>query len=398
MKIIGAIQGDVQANFFHSLGDHVQVQHAAPPADFDYNDAINRIQTAEAGLQQVPTNSAAITVNAQAIATNAGNITQHETDIASNTDEIGEMQDFFEITNNAYTGKIAHANKNEIVIENLRAVESAQGTDPDDGAPRGFLLTTGYCTEKLQLLEDGRVESVLEQDDPAENDASIVRWFYRFGAADGQTGNDRHEYDGLYMEHHRVDAAGNVRPSAQQTDRQKVSFSISRDKPNLSIEAKTKNNNEYIAKIVKDVDHYFAVDHAGKTLATHLVAGQLAATTISAGSRAILQQDGLTFFTAAPNANADNWVFKIGPNGPEPAPNAPVAGDPSRSHASQMGYARCKVRLHWQLAVLVRHDKPYSGTAQAQSQPHSGVPAIKHNCQRLAQWTQCHTHDCEQVD
>ena len=98
MKIIGAIQGDVQANFFHSLGDHVQVQHAAPPADFDYNDAINRLQTAEAELQQVPTNSAAITVNAQAIATNAGNITQHETDIASNTDEIGELQDFFEIT------------------------------------------------------------------------------------------------------------------------------------------------------------------------------------------------------------------------------------------------------------------------------------------------------------
>ena len=32
-------------------------------------------------------------------------------------------------------------------------------------------------------------------------------------------------------------------------------------------------------------------------------------------------------------------MFKIGPNGPEPAPNAPVAGDPSRSHASQMGSA-----------------------------------------------------------
>ena len=116
MKIIGAIQGDVQANFFHSLGDHVEVQQHAP-ADFDYDDAINRIQTAEAGLQQVPTNSAAITVNAQAIATNAGNITQHETDIGANADEIGELQEFFEVANNAYTGKIAHANKNEIVIE-----------------------------------------------------------------------------------------------------------------------------------------------------------------------------------------------------------------------------------------------------------------------------------------
>ena len=65
MKIIGAIQADVQNDFFHSLGEmseHIEVQQHAP-ADFDYDDAINRIQAAEAGLGQVPTNTAAIAAN-----------------------------------------------------------------------------------------------------------------------------------------------------------------------------------------------------------------------------------------------------------------------------------------------------------------------------------------------
>ena len=62
MKIIGAIQGDVKGDFFHSLGDHEEDQHHAP-ADFDYDDAINRIQAAEAGLQQVPANTLAIQTN-----------------------------------------------------------------------------------------------------------------------------------------------------------------------------------------------------------------------------------------------------------------------------------------------------------------------------------------------
>jgi len=345
MKIIGAIQGDVQADFFHSLGEHVEVQHHAPE-DFDYDDAINRIQTAEAGLQQVPTNTAgvvangaAITVNAAAIAVNGGNITQHETDIAANVDEIGELQEFFEVANNAYTGKIAHANKNEIVIENLRAVESAQGTDPDDGAPRGFLLTTGYCTEKLHLLEDGRVEATFQQDDPAENDDSKLYWAYRFGAENGETGNDRHEYDGLFMQHGRQDASGNIRPSAQQTDLQTVTLACSKDKPNLSIEARTKNPDVDIVQVFKDPNHYFRIDGSGYTKASVLETMLHVCTNPQGQLRATLQHDGLKFFSAHPNGNFDNWAFKLGPNGLEPAPNAPVAGDPSRSHASQMGSA-----------------------------------------------------------
>jgi hypothetical protein len=41
MKIIGAIQADVQSDFFHSLGEseHTEVQQHAP-ADFDYDGAI----------------------------------------------------------------------------------------------------------------------------------------------------------------------------------------------------------------------------------------------------------------------------------------------------------------------------------------------------------------------
>ena len=53
MKIIGAIQAEVPSDFFHSLGEHTEVQHHAP-ADFDYDDAIGRIQNAEAGLAPQP--------------------------------------------------------------------------------------------------------------------------------------------------------------------------------------------------------------------------------------------------------------------------------------------------------------------------------------------------------
>ena len=352
MKIIGAIQGDVQADFFHSLGDHVEVQHHAPE-DFDYDDAIARIQTAEAGLQQVPTNTnaiaangTAITVNAAAIATNAGNITQHETDIATNaadigvhSNEIGEFQEFFRTENNVYTGTIAHSDKNQIVIENLRAVQSAPGTNPDDGAPRGFLLTTGYCTEKLELLEDGRVESNFQQNDPAENDDSKLYWAYRFGAENGETGNDRHEYDGLFMQHGRQDASGVIRGSADQPDFQTVALACSKDTPNLSIEARTKNPDVDIVQVFKDPNNYFRIDGSGFTKASVLETMIHVCTNPQGQARATLQHDGLRFFSAPPNGNFDNWAFKLGPNGLEPAPNAPVAGDPSRSHASQMGSA-----------------------------------------------------------
>mgnify|MGYP003325704505 CR=1 FL=1 len=65
------------------------------------------------------------------------------------------------------------------MIENLRAVQSAPGTNPVDNLPRGFVLTTGYCTQKFELLDDGRVESIFLQDDPAENDDSKLYWAYR---------------------------------------------------------------------------------------------------------------------------------------------------------------------------------------------------------------------------
>ena len=197
MKIIGAIQADVQSDFFHSLGEseHTEVQQHAP-ADFDYDGAINRIQAAELGLVQVPNNTLAIATNVTAIANNSTSVATHDTDIGVNTTDIddnttiigahtgvlGGLSEFFEVDaqdpNVLFTGKIQHGTRNYVEIENVRAVESAQGTNPTDGAPRGFLVTTGYCTEKLSMLDDGRVELSASIPDPDVNpaDGSTLEW------------------------------------------------------------------------------------------------------------------------------------------------------------------------------------------------------------------------------
>ena len=353
MKIIGAIQGDVQGDFFHSLGDHEEDQHHAP-ADFDYDDAIGRIQAAEAGLQQVPTNTLAVAQNQVDIDANETSIEENENSIAANVaaieenennitglaTDLGVIQEFFEEdAQGALTGNIAHETNNEVVIENLRAVESAQGTDPEDGGPRGFLLTTGYCTEKLELIDDGRVSATFKADDPAESDDSKLYWTYRFGAKDGETGADRHEHDGLLLEHGREDASGAVRPFVQQTDLQQVELSCSKDKPNLKILARTKNNDSSIVEIIKDENNFLKMTSEGTVQAGQFEADVMYMKDGLGDERAVMDSDALLFFNTDPNAQYDNWAFKFGPNGPEPAASAPVAGDPSRTHASQMGSA-----------------------------------------------------------
>ena len=82
------MQADVQSDFFHSLGEHTEVQQHAP-ANFDYDDAINRIQVAEAGLGQVPTNTAAI-------AANTLGRTDHTTSLGEHADELDQLSEFFE--------------------------------------------------------------------------------------------------------------------------------------------------------------------------------------------------------------------------------------------------------------------------------------------------------------
>ena len=339
MKIIGAIQGDVQGDFFHSLGDHEEDQHHAP-ADFDYDDAGCGSRVATSPYQHTRHcpkrgkhyhkrkrhyyNETAIEENDNSIAVNAAAVAANEDDITNLATDLGGVQEFFEEgANDVLTGKMRHDTKHQIVVENLRAVESAQGTDPEDGEPRGFLLTTGYCTEKLQLLDDGRVTSTFKADDPAENDDSKLFWTYRFGAKDGETGADRHEHDGLLLEHGREDASGAVRPFVQQTDLQQVELSCSKDKPNLKILARTKNNDSSIVEIIKDENNFLKMTSEGTVQAGQFEADVMYMKDGIGDERAVMNSDALLFFNTDPNPQYDNWAFKFGPNGPEPAASAP---------------------------------------------------------------------------
>ena len=239
MKIIGAIKADVQSDFFHSLGEseHIEVQQHAP-ADFDYANAINRIQAAELGLAQVPTNTAEIDDNAIII--------------GAHTDLLGGLSEFFEVdAQDEFTGKIQHGTRNYVEIENVRAVESAQ-TNPTDGMPRGFLVTTGYCTEKFQMLDDGRVELVQNAADPAVDpaDGSTLAWTYQLGGQDGETDADRHLYDGLTFVHHRLDENGDARAEAQQPDYQHISLRATTDEASLYIRSDSKAANTNIVEFV----------------------------------------------------------------------------------------------------------------------------------------------------
>ena len=91
MKIIGAVNADVSSDFFHSFGEHTEVQHHAPD-DFDYDQTVAQIVQAEQSLQaiqpQVAANTADITTNATGITTNATGITTNATGVAANAADI----------------------------------------------------------------------------------------------------------------------------------------------------------------------------------------------------------------------------------------------------------------------------------------------------------------------
>ena len=339
MKIIGAIQADVGADFFKSLGDHEEEQHHAPE-DFDYDEAINRIQTAEAGLQQVPLNTAQIATNVTNIATNDTDLTTLETIVDANADNIEALDKFFETTNNSYSGTIRHVDKHQITIENLRCVESSSNVTPADGLQRGLMVTTGYCSEKFQMLDDGRVVMITQADDPDESDASKLQWSYEFGSASGQVGPNRARFDGLTFQHVRLDASGQERSDVQQTEKQLVMLRASTDEPNLYIEARDKNSEVPIAEIVKDDLNYFVVDDEGQTVASNLaVANTLRLWNSSANPRVTLDGTALKFFTSAPNNAGDNWEVQVTAAGYQSATEQPVPGNPSRTHAVQVGSA-----------------------------------------------------------
>ena len=72
------------------------------------------------------------------------------------------MTDFFEVdAQDNFTGNMKlKGGHNYIEIPNIRAVKSDQNVMPADSLPRGLVFTSGYCTEKLLMLEDARVEMV----------------------------------------------------------------------------------------------------------------------------------------------------------------------------------------------------------------------------------------------
>ena len=339
MKIIGAIQADVGADFFKSLGDHEEEQHHAPE-DFDYDEAINRIQTAEAGLQQVPLNTAQIATNVTNIASNDTDITTLESIVDANADNIEALDKFFETTNNSYSGTIRHVDKHQITIENLRCVESSSNVTPVDGLQRGLFVTTGYCSEKFQMLNDGRVVMITQSDDPDESDASKLQWSYEFGSASGQVGPNRAQFDGLTFQHVRLDASGQERSNVQQTEKQLVMLRASTDEPNLYIEARSKESEQPIVEIVKDDVNYFVVDDEGQTVASNLaVANTLRLWNSSANPRVTLDGTALKFYSSTPNNAGDNWEVLITAAGYQSKTEQPVPGNPSRTHAVQVGSA-----------------------------------------------------------
>ena len=343
MKIIGAVTADVSDDFFHSLGEHAEVQHHAPE-DFDYDQAIARIATAEAELAQVNTNTQNIASNSTAIGTNQTAIgtktSQDDHDEVANT--VGDLEDFFEASGNAFTGKIRHATKNEVVIENLRAVESAVGTNPQDGGQRGFLLTTGHCTEKLKLIQDGRVEMVHQVADPAVSpaDGSQLQWSYGLGAQKDATGADRHKFDGLSFVHTRLDENEDERSDGEQTDLQKVTLRASKSAPSLYIEARSKDANVDILEIKKDTSNYFIVDRNGNSfLSKAYIARDIDFWNSQGNIRASLDDSSLKFYTEDPNVAETNWAVRLSSAGIQYPTDVPVAGDPSRRHALQVGSA-----------------------------------------------------------
>ena len=96
MKIIGAVNADVSSDFFHSFGEHTEVQHHAPD-DFDYDQTVAQIVQAEQSLQAIQPQVAANTAD---IATNTTGITTNTTNVTATTAKADGIAQFFDIDAN----------------------------------------------------------------------------------------------------------------------------------------------------------------------------------------------------------------------------------------------------------------------------------------------------------
>ena len=399
MKIIGAVNADVSSDFFHSFGEHTEVQHHAPD-DFDYDQTVAQIVQAEQSLQaiqpQVAANTADIATNSTGITTNAADITTNTTNVATNTTGIATnttnvTTNAADITTNttnvtATTAKAdgiaqffdidANFTKDHINLVNPRAVVQ-QGNTGDDFPP-GLYFPQGTCSEYLQLIDDGRVQSIHSLD--AGNSTS-ERWSYMFGAADEEDDpNTRQQYDGIRMEGNAMYDDTNDQRLANQPNRQVVQIKCSNEVANLEIVSKSKTSENTPIVFVEGSQRKFVVDRAGDVDADSIKAGGVQLKTNTNAVRATLASDSLRFFNAAPNAQSDNYNLRVNGAGLdgfftmimdkssastsdyitvrkgsggntailtrltheglwEPQVAAPVAGDPSRTHAPQHGSA-----------------------------------------------------------
>ena len=371
MKIIGAVNADVSSDFFHSFGEHTEVQHHAPD-DFDYDQTVAQIVQAEQSLQaiqpQVAANTADIATNSTGITTNAADITTNTTNVTATTAKADGLAQFFDID--------ANFTKDHINLVNPRAV--AQQGNTGDAFPPGLYLTQGTCSEYLQLIDDGRVQAIHSVD--AGNNTS-ERWSYMFGAADEEDGpNTRQQYDGIRMEGNAMYDDTNDQRLANQPNRQVVQIKCSKDVANLEIVSKSKTSANTPIVFVEGSQRKFVVDRAGDVDADSIKTGGVQLKTNTNDVRATLASDSLRFFNADPNAQADNYNLRVNGAGLdgffnmimdkssastsdyitvrkgsgantavltrltheglwEPQVAAPVAGDPSRTHAPQHGSA-----------------------------------------------------------
>ena len=156
MKIIGDIEADVSANFFHSLGDHVETQHHAP-ADFNYDQAAAAVLAAQADLTAA---AGDIIANTAAIATKSAqaDMLQAQADIATNTTavatkstqadmllaqaELAGLGKFVDVPNK----KLVHEDDHFLAVDNLRVV-AVDNPAPTDNVPAGLFFTKGTFSE-----------------------------------------------------------------------------------------------------------------------------------------------------------------------------------------------------------------------------------------------------------
>ena len=230
-----------------------------------------------------------------------------------------------------------------------------------------------------------------------------------FGAADGEDGAaDRQQHDGIRMEGNALyDTNDNRLTDANQPDRQVVQIKCSNEVANLEIVSKSKTSANTPIVFVEGSQRKFVVDRAGDVDADSIKAGGVQLKTNTNAVRATLASDSLRFFNAAPNAQSDNYNLRVNGAGLdgfftmimdkssastsdyitvrkgsggntavltrltheglwEPQVAAPVAGDPSRTHAPQHGSAVVDAQsLYVGNSRYSRHDQSRATVAQA---------------------------------